>query len=233
MLRKRVPDVAMRTAFYNGGMTRPMRHAVERAFRSGDVSVVIATSAFGEGVNIPDIRNVVLYHLPFNSVEFNQMSGRAGRDGAAARIHLLFGGRDARINERILSSLAPERDDMAALYVVLRDLALAEGVGFEITNAELAERCHKRRRQFALDERGVSSALGILRDLGFVTGEGHGAFRRLTFTPSDQKVDLEASLRYAEGMDEIAEFRGFKTWVLAAEADELLARFNRPILPRA
>jgi single-stranded-DNA-specific exonuclease len=231
MLRKRVPALAMRTAFYNGGMTRQMRHAVEGAFRSGDVNIVVATSAFGEGVNIPDIRNVVLFHMPFGSVEFNQMSGRAGRDGAMARIHLLFGGRDARINEKILSSLAPARDDMAALYVVLRDIAIAEGQGFEITNAELAERCHKARRQFALDERGVSSALSILRDLGFITSEGHGALRRLTFTPGDRKVDLESSLRYAEGMDEIAEFEGFKSWVLTATADELLARFNRPILP--
>ena len=108
MLRKRVPELAMRTAFYNGGLSRSARHAVERAFRTSELAVVVATSAFGEGVNIPDIRNVVLYHLPFNEVEFNQMSGRAGRDGALARIHLLFGAKDARINEMILSSLAPE-----------------------------------------------------------------------------------------------------------------------------
>jgi single-stranded-DNA-specific exonuclease len=230
-LRKHIPQLAMRTAFYNGGMGRQMRHAVERAFRTGEINVIIATSAFGEGVNVPDIRNVVLFHLPFSSVEFNQMSGRAGRDGALARVHLLFGGKDARINESILSSLAPERDDMAALYVVLRDVAAAEGSAFEITNAELAERCKRVRRNCQLDERGISSALGILRDLGFVTGEGHGAYRRLSFTPSEQKVNLEGSLRYAEGKDEIAEFRGFKAWVLSAEADELLARFNRPILP--
>jgi len=206
---------------------------VENAFRLGEVSVVIATSAFGEGINIPDVRNVVLYHLPFNSVEFNQMSGRVGRDGAIARIHLLFGERDARINEMILASLAPSRDDMAALYLTLRDLGAEEGKGFEITNAELAERCHCARKQFSLDERGVSSALGVLRDLGFVTGEGHGAYRRLTFVPSQAKVDLESSARYAEGLDEIAEFAEFKTWVLGAPAEELLARFNRPILPSA
>ena len=122
---------------------------------------------------------------------------------------------------------------MAALYVVLRELATAEGPGFEITNAELAERCKKAQPKFALDERGVSSALGIFRDLGFVTGEGHGAFRRLTFTPSAGKVELESSVRYAEGLDEIAEFAQFKAWALTAEADELLARFNRPILPTA
>ncbi len=114
MLRKRDPELAWKTAFYNGGLSRSVRHAVERAFRNGEVRVVVATSAFGEGVNIPDIRDVVLYHLPFNDVEFNQMSGRGGRDGALARIHLLFGDKDARINERILSSGAPSRDELAA-----------------------------------------------------------------------------------------------------------------------
>lgn len=231
MLRKRVPDVAMHTAFYNGGLARTARHAVERAFRDGDISIVVATSAFGEGVNIADIRNVILYHLPFNAVEFNQMSGRAGRDGALARVHLLYGVRDARINEMILSSLAPGRDDMAALYVVLRDLGVAEGAGFEIANAELVQRCRRARAKFSLDERGISSALGVFRDLGFVTGEGHGAYRRLTFLPSDSKVELDSSVRYAEGKEEIDEFADFKEWALTAQAEELLARFNRPILP--
>jgi single-stranded-DNA-specific exonuclease len=173
----------------------------------------------------------VLYHLPFGSVEFNQMSGRGGRDGALARIHLVFGARDARINELILSSLAPSRDDMATLYVELRDIGAAEGPGFEITNAELAERAKRRRMEFALDERGVSSALGIFRDLGFVTGEGYATYRRLTFIPSTSKVDLESSVRFAEGKDEIEEFAVFKAWALTAEPDELLKRFNRPILP--
>jgi single-stranded-DNA-specific exonuclease len=231
MLRKKVPELAFRTAFYNGGLSRSVRNAVERAFRSGDVQVVAATSAFGEGVNISDIRNVVLYHLPFSDVEFNQMSGRGGRDGAVARVHLLYGERDARLNETILSSLAPERDDLAALYRALRTIAEREGEGFEITNAELAERSRVIRRSFSLDERGVSSALGIFRDLGLVTGEGHGAYRRLTLLPSTEKMELTASVRYTEGLDEIEQFQEFRLWALTASADELLHRFNRPILP--
>lgn len=232
MLRKRVPGLGFKIAFYNGGLSRPVRQVVERAFRTGDLQAVVATSAFGEGVNIPDVRNVVLYHLPFNAVEFNQMSGRAGRDGALARIHLLFGETDARLNERILSSLAPNRDDLAVLYRVLRSIAEARGEGFEITNAELAEQCRAAASSFGLDDRGVSSALGIFRDLGLVTGEGHGAYRRLTLSPVAEKVDLEASVRYAEGLDEIAEFAEFRAEVLGAEAQELLARFDRPILPK-
>lgn len=85
---------------------------VENAFRSGELSCIVSTSAFGEGVNLPDIRHVVLYHMPFGAIEFNQMSGRAGRDGAAARIHLLYSARDARINEHLLDALAPTRDEL-------------------------------------------------------------------------------------------------------------------------
>ncbi|MHB9003620.1 MAG: single-stranded-DNA-specific exonuclease RecJ [Coriobacteriia bacterium] len=232
MLRKRVPEISMRVAFYNGGLGRTARHAVERAFRDGDVRVIVATSAFGEGVNIPDIRDVVLYHLPFNDIEFNQMSGRAGRDGAPARIHMLFGEKDGRVNEMVLSSVAPDREDMAALYLALKDMQVTEGEGFEITNAELAERVLARRAKSHMNDRGVSSAVGVFRELGLVEGEGHGAYRKLTVLPApDRKLDLAESIRYAEGLEEIAEFDEFRTWVLGATADELLARFNRPILP--
>lgn len=231
MLRKRVPEVAWKTAFYNGGLSRSVRHAVESAFRSGEVRIVIATSAFGEGVNIPDIRHVVLYHLPFNDVEFNQMAGRAGRDGTRSAVNLLFGEKDARINRIILSTLAPTRDDLATLYRVLRSIAAREGEGFEVTNAELAAACTAQDRSCGLDDRGVSSALGIFRDLGFVTGEGHGAYRRLTLVPDPPKMDLAQSVRYTEGLDEIEQFGEFHQWAMSAGGDELLARFNRPILP--
>lgn len=232
MLRKRVPAIAMRVAFYNGGLGRTARHAVERAFRDGDISVIVATSAFGEGVNIPDIRDVVLYHLPFNEIEFNQMSGRAGRDGSPARIHMLFGEKDGRVNDMVLASVAPGREDMAALYLALKDLQAATGEGFEITNAELAEKVTARKPKSRMNDRGVSSAVGVFRELGLVEGEGYGAYRRLTVLPAPgRKLDLAESTRYAEGLEEIAEFEEFRTWVLGASADELLARFNRPILP--
>jgi single-stranded-DNA-specific exonuclease len=231
MIRKRIPELGWKTAFYNGGLSRSVRHAVESAFRTGEIQVVVATSAFGEGVNIPDIRNVVLYHLPFNDVEFNQMSGRGGRDGALARIHLLFGEKDARINETILASLAPARDDLAVLYRVLRELSEREGGGFEVTNAELAQRCVALNRDCRIEEKGISSALGIFRDLGFVTSEGHGVYRRLTFTPSENRIELAESVRYTEGLSEIEDFSAFKAWAMSSDEETLLRRFNRPILP--
>jgi single-stranded-DNA-specific exonuclease len=231
-IRQRVAELTHRVAFYNGGMTRESRHAVERAFRDGELGVVVATTAFGEGVNIPDVRHVALYHLPMGEVAFNQLSGRGGRDGEPARVHLLFGPSDARLNRMILESAAPSRDDLGALYLALADIA-KDGAGtIETTNAELAERVKRRRPQATLNDKGVSTGIGVFRELGLVASEGTGAYRRLAMLPAPgAKLDLASSVRYAEGLDEIAEFEAFCARALEAPADELLHAFNRPILP--
>ncbi len=230
-IRRRVPRLRWATSFYNAGMSREARLAVERAFRKSELSVVVATSAFGEGVNIPDVRNVVLYHMPFGQIEFNQTCGRCGRDGEPAHVHLLFGPRDARLNERILASIAPGDDDLRALYAALRGAQGQSDELFEITNAELAELARAKRAACSLTERGVSTGLGVFRELGLLEGEGAGSYRRLRVPKVDGKVDLTSSARYAEGRSELEEFNEFKGWVLSAGASELLARFNRPILP--
>ena len=231
-LRTAVPDLDHRVAFYNGGMNRESRHAVERAFREGDITVVVATSAFGEGVDIPDVRHVVLYHLPMGEVEFNQICGRCGRDGAPASVHLVFGPSDARLNRMILESAAPPRDDLAALYLALKDLGADGADAVEITNAELAERVKARRPGSGLSDKGVSTGIGVFRELGLVTSEGAGAYRRLVLLPAPEtKLDLTSSVRYTEGLDELESFEGFRARALEATADELLHAFNRPILP--
>lgn len=123
MLRHALPDLGHKILFYNAGLTRSERLRVEEAFRNAEISCIVATSAFGEGVNLPDVRHIVLYHMPFGATEFNQMSGRAGRDGKPASIHLVFGDRDARINERLLEAGMPQRDLLVELYKTLKGLA--------------------------------------------------------------------------------------------------------------
>jgi len=233
-LRESSPHLAMRTAFYNGGMSRASRHAVERAFREGEITAIVATSAFGEGVDIPDVRHVALFHLPFNRVEFNQMCGRAGRDGATSTVHLLFGQRDGTLNDLILESACPDLDDLRALYAALRGRALAAEAGWvEATNADLADDVRRLRPRTRLNDRGVSTGIGIFREVGLVTGEGAGAYRRLALLPVEGKVELTSAVRYQEGLEERDEFSDFRTWVLGAPADQLLAAFDRPILPSA
>jgi len=131
----------------------------------------------------------------------------------------------------ILESAAPSREDLGALYLVLKDLPTDDG-WVEITNAELAELANKRRGRSRLNDKGVSTGIGVFRELGLVASEGAGAYRRLALLPApEDKLDLADSVRYAEGIDEIRSFEEFRHRALEAAAEELLHAFDRPILP--
>ena len=231
-----VPDLAPRISYYNAGLSREDRGRVERAFRDGELTCIVSTSAFGEGVNLPDVRHVVLYHMPFGSTEFNQMSGRAGRDGRPATVHLMFGSRDARLNERLLASSAPDRDQLVLLYRVLGALGRRanEGVGrptFSVANADIAASAREVDTRSTLDERAVSCGIGVFRELGFLNTEGFGTQRTITMVESPARMRLEDSIRYLEGVRSREAFSRFRDWVLTATSDDLLARINRPIAP--
>ena len=75
----------------------------EQRFRSGKARIMIATSAFGMGVNIPDIRLIIVSQLPFSAASFYQMAGRAGRDGKRAKALLLWNDVDFQMNLDIIS----------------------------------------------------------------------------------------------------------------------------------
>ncbi len=235
MLRHRLPQLAPYIGFYNAGLSKQDRKAIEAAFRCGDLRCIVSTSAFGEGVDIPDIEHVVLYHLPFNDIEFNQMSGRAGRDGRNATIHLLYTYGDARINEKILASGAPPRESLAVLYRVLKQLgaeAAKQGEeGFSCTNAELSDRAKRLDRHAKLDESSVSCGISVFRELGFLETSGRSVARYIRMVENPAHIDLQESVRYREGIEELEDFQAFRKWALGATDVELLERFNRPILP--
>ena len=81
----------------------------EERFRSGEAHIMIATSAFGMGVNISDIRLIIVSQLPFSVASFYQMAGRAGRDGKRAKALLLWNDADFQMNLDIIS----DTDDRA------------------------------------------------------------------------------------------------------------------------
>lgn len=234
-LRKRVPQLAPLIGFYNAGLSRSERKRIEELFRTDALSVLVATSAFGEGVDIPNIRHVVLYHMPFNAIEFNQMSGRAGRDGKPAWVHLLFGRDDTRINEGILSDMTPDHDCLAQVYRCLRSLQRqANDEFFPLSNLDLARLSSQKFHEI----RPASAACGVavFRELGLVETRSTYAFgeatRSIRVVKVNSKVELTDSVRYREGLGEQEIYRSFKEWVMSSDASSLLARISRPILPR-
>lgn len=78
------------TAAYHAGLERETRNQVMQAYLTGQIRVVAATSAFGMGVDIPDIRLVIHDHIPRSMIDYVQQAGRAGRDGQISVCLMLF-----------------------------------------------------------------------------------------------------------------------------------------------
>lgn len=232
MLRHTVREKANSIAYYNAGLPSDQRRRVERAFRDGRLSCIVSTSAFGEGVNVADVRDVVLYHLPFGQTEFNQMSGRVGRDGAPARIWLLFSARDASINERILTAASPTRDELISLWRTLRVLSHETRDGMiTLDDEQIARALPRVDRRCFLDTQSVSSGIAVFSELGFLTITRSAEQRLMRMVDAPQHMHLEDSARYAEGLREIEDFAAFRDWVLESSPTELLLSINRPIVP--
>ncbi len=235
-LRKRVPELGGAVAFYHAGLARQDRAQVEQAFRAGSLRCIVSTSAFGEGVNLPDVRHVVLYHMPFSATEFNQMSGRAGRDGAPAMIHLLYSARDARINERIIDAAAPERDELVTLYRALQTMWRAHrgktgARGFSASDFDISNMCLAIDARTPVAERAVESGIAIFEELGFVKVNGFDEGRCIEMMENPGHMSLTRSTRYLEGLRTRLAFSSFRRWALDAPAHDMLARVNRPITP--
>jgi ATP-dependent DNA helicase RecQ len=109
--RKRVEEVAKRlraagvkAAAYHAGLAAETRTKVQDRFLRDDVHVVVATVAFGMGIDKPDVRFVVHYDMPKNIEGYYQETGRAGRDGLPAEALCLFGLQDAMVARMLIES---------------------------------------------------------------------------------------------------------------------------------
>ncbi|HWN20489.1 MAG TPA: HRDC domain-containing protein, partial [Gaiellaceae bacterium] len=105
---------------YHAGLEPLERAAAQESFIGGDVQTVVATTAFGMGIDKPDIRLVALYNYPESLESYVQMVGRAGRDGRASDTLLLASRADAQQLRRFARSDIPTVDNLRAVYARLR-----------------------------------------------------------------------------------------------------------------
>ena len=167
-----------------------------------------------------------LYHLNFDLTAFNQQSGRAGRDGDAARIHLLFGERDRNINDFILERDAPPLHTLRGIYRGMK--GLASGGVIRSTYGDIAAAIDLGDK---VVDKTIGAAVRIFSDAGLLEMAEDDEGRYVQFVELRGKVDLTRNERFAEGEADRESFKNFCELVLEAQPDVLQTIINRPIYP--
>jgi ATP-dependent DNA helicase RecQ len=145
---------------YHAGIDAADRRWVQEKFMSGEVRVIVATNAFGLGINKSNIRFVIHYDMPGTLEAYYQEAGRAGRDGKPSFCLLLYNRRDRRLQEFFIKGDNPPPEIILEIYEILTNY---QSDTVLITYAELAEMLSE-----SVPEMAIGTALKILEREGYI-----------------------------------------------------------------
>jgi ATP-dependent DNA helicase RecQ len=186
VLAERLRDLGVSAEPYHGGMPAKRRRELHAAFHAGETDVVVATSAFGMGIDKPDVRFVVHAAITESLDAYYQEVGRAGRDGAPAAAKLHYREADLGLR-RFFGSTAPSRG-------ALRRFAAAAAEHPPLDEAAEAAEVSKRR---------ATALAGLLAD----AGAAELADDRVRLVERDPDAAAAAALEAAEDRERIDESR--------------------------
>ena len=163
---------------YHGRLSTRERSESQDAFMAGTVRVMVATNAFGLGVDKPDIRYVIHAQMPGSLEAYYQESGRGGRDGGAATCTLLYDLRDRRVQQFFLVRRYPDLAQVEAVHEAIARVAAAAPAGFATLRSALP----------GIAATKIKVAAKLLADAGMIRRLPGGAVQALGAPPDAGRV---------------------------------------------
>ncbi len=203
VLRRHLAGRGLTAAAYHAGLEAPERWRVQHAFMQGKLRVVVATNAFGMGIDKPDVRAVLHYQLSGSLEGYYQEAGRAGRDGSPADCIAFHAREDLDLHRSFLDRVRPEPSHISLAWRRLRRLYKRNGAR-PVATSELARGRTREAIVAALESMARDGSVKVISEADWEASD-------------EERPKAEGDATRRNGTPSM--FRGSLSWIPVPEAD--------------